>query len=84
MIFLSGGGLFYIKTLPDDEQNVWLMLLLLLGLLYGLLKSTRNWAYDNPKPKENEEENEPIVYKKTKIPDLDEMVKNLKKDKEKK
>ena len=82
MIFLSGGGLFYIKTLPDDEQNVWLMLLLLLGLLYGLLKSTRNWAYDNPK--NNEEENEPIVYKKTKIPGLDEMVKNLKKDKEKK
>ncbi len=79
LVFLSGGGLFYVKTLDDKDQNIWLMLLLLLGLMYGLLKSTRNWAYDNPKPKEDEEEADKPVYKNKDIPSLEEMTKKLKK-----
>jgi hypothetical protein len=83
LIFISGGGLFYIKTLPDEQQNLLLMLLLLLGLLYGLMKSTRNWAYDNPKPKEGEGEDEQLKYKERDIPGLEEMIKNIKDKKEK-
>jgi len=78
LIFVSGGGLFYIKTLPDEEQNIWLLLLLLVGLLYGLMKSTRNWAYDNPKATEEDEEEKP-VYQDRDIPSLEEMVKKKKK-----
>ncbi len=79
LIFVSGGGLFYIKTLPEEEQNIWLMLLLLFGVLYGLMKSTRNWAYDNPKNTEEDEEEKP-VYKDRNIPSLEEMIKNKKKE----
>ncbi len=79
LIFASGGGLFYIKTLPDDRQNIWLMLFLLLGVLYGLMKSTRNWAYDNPKSKE-EEKTPPPVYKDRNIPSLNEMIKKKNKE----
>jgi len=79
LIFVSGGGLFYLKTLPDNEQNVWLLLLLLVGLLYGLMKSTRNWAYDNPKTNEEDEEKDQPVYQDRDIPSLEEMVKKKKK-----
>ena len=76
LIFISGGALFYIKTMPDDEQNFWLMIFLLIILMYSLLKSTKNWAYDNPKPKEEEEET--LEYKNPDIPSLEEMSKNYK------
>ena len=79
LIFVSGGGLFYLKTLPDEEQNIWLLLLLLIGLLYGLMKSTRNWAYDNPKTNEDEHEEDKPVYQNPDIPSLEEMVKKKKK-----
>ncbi len=76
LIFISGGILFYIKTLPDDKQNIWLMLSLFIVFLYGLKKSTQNWAYDNPK--EKEEEKDKLIYKDTDIPSLEEMIKNNK------
>lgn len=75
LIFISGGALFYIKTLPDDEQNFWLMIFLLIILMYSLLKSTKNWSYDNPKPKEDEEEKETLEYKNPDIPSLEDMIK---------
>ncbi len=78
LMFISGGILFYVKSLPDKEQNLWLMLGLLFVLLFSLKKSTQNWAYDNPK--ENEEEQEKIVYKDKDIPSLEEMIKNNKKE----
>ncbi len=71
LMFVSGGILFYIKTLADDEQNIWVMLLLLIVVMYSLMKSTRNWAYDNPK--KTEDETEKIVYKDVDIPSLEEM-----------
>ena len=76
LFFITGGILFYIKTLPDAQQNIWVMLGLLILLIFGLLKSTRNWAHDNPKPKDEDNENE-LVYKDTNIPTLEEMTKNL-------
>ena len=81
LIFVSGGGLFYLKTLPGDEQNIWVLLILLLGLLYGLMKSTRNWAYDNPKTTEKDEEKDKPVYQDRDIPSLEEMVKKKKESK---
>jgi len=77
LILISGGILFYIKTLDHDKQNIWLMLFLLLVLLYSLKKSTQNWAYDNPKDKEEAEEPD-LQYKDRNIPTLEEMTKNLK------
>ena len=77
LMFLSGGILFYIKTLPDEKQNLWVMLLLLVILIYSLLKSTRNWAYDNPKDKEENQENK-LEYKDKDIPSLEEMIKKKK------
>ncbi len=79
LIFLSGGSLFFIKNQPDEEQNIWLMLVLLLVLMYSLMKSTQNWAYDNPKPDPDEEKNKP-VYKDRDIPSLEDMIKKHKKD----
>ncbi len=76
-MFISGGILFFLKTLPDSDQNIWLMLILLVILMFSLLKSTQNWAYDNPKNRE-EEDSEKIVYKEKDIPDLNEMIKNIK------
>ncbi len=78
LMFLSGGSLFYINTLPDEQHKLWVMLLLLVVLMYSLLKSTRNWAYDNPKDKEETPENK-LEYKDKDIPTLEEMMK--KKDK---
>lgn len=83
LIFISGGALFYIKTQAEDQQNFWLMIFLLIVLMYSLMKSTKNWAYDNPKPKEGEEETEKLVYKDKNIPTLEDMTKNIKKFKEK-
>ena len=83
LIFISGGALFFIKTKPDDEQNFWVMIVLLIILMYSLLKSTKNWAYDNPKPKDDETDEPKVVYKKKNIPSLEEMTKNLKKNKQK-
>ncbi len=77
LFFISGGILFYIKTLPDQDQSLGVMLVLLAILMYSLLKSTKNWAYDNPKPKEEEESEEKPVYKEKNIPSLEEMTKNL-------
>ncbi len=79
LIFLSGGALFFIKTKPDDKQNFWLMMVLLIILMYSLLKSTKNWAYDNPKPKDDEIDEPKKVYKQKDIPSLEEMTKNFKK-----
>ncbi len=81
LVFLSGGALFFIKTQPDDEQNFWVMIILLMILMFSLLKSTKNWAYDNPKPKDGEEENEKnkLVYKNKDIPSLEEMINKKKK-----
>ena len=76
LFFITGGILFYIKTLPDEKQNIWVMLGLLVLLIFGLMKSTRNWAHDNPKPKDEDNEND-LVYKDTNIPTLEEMTKNL-------
>jgi len=78
LIFLSGGALFFVKTKPDDEQNIWLMLILLIILMYALLKSTKNWAYDNPKPNDEEQADDEPVYKKREIPSLEEMTKKTK------
>jgi len=78
LFFITGGILFYIKTLPDEQQNIWVMLGLLVLLLFGLLKSTRNWAHDNPKPKDDEVDEDKPVYKDKNIPTLEEMTKNLK------
>ena len=83
LIFISGGALFFIKTKPDDEQNFWLMMILLIILMYSLLKSTKNWAYDNPKPKDDETNETKVVYKQKNIPGLEEMTKNLKKNNQK-
>ncbi len=44
--------------------------------MYSLLKSTKNWAYDNPK--QNEEKKETLEYKNPDIPSLEEMSKNYK------
>jgi len=79
LMFLSGGSIFYIKTLPDKQQNIWLLLTLLIVLLYSFMKSTKNWAYDNPKETEEENEENKIVYKNTDIPSLEEMIKNSQK-----
>jgi len=81
LVFLTGGGLFYIKTLPEQKQNLWVMLLLLIGLLYGLMKSTRNWAYDNPKNDEEAPPSNKPVYKDKNIPSLEEMIKHNEKKK---
>ncbi len=81
LMFLSGGSIFYIKTLPDEKQNIWLLLILLVIMMYSLLKSTKNWAYDNPKEPEEESEQNKIVYKKKDIPSLEEMIKNSQKKK---
>ncbi len=83
LVFLSGGSLFFIKTQPDEYQNFWVMIILLFILMYSLLKSTKNWAYDNPKPKEDEEETQRPVYKDKDIPTLEEMIKNHKKNAQK-
>ncbi len=79
LIFLSGGMLFFIKTKPDDQQNFWLMIFLLIILIYSLFKSTKNWAYDNPKPKEDTDKKEISKYKNPDIPSLEEMIKNTNK-----
>jgi len=79
LIFISGGLLFYINTLPKEERNVWVMLGLLVVLLVSFMKSTRNWAYDNPKETEEEQEANKIVYKDKDIPSLEEMIKKKKK-----
>jgi hypothetical protein len=82
LVFISGGALFFIKTQPEKDQNFGLMILLLIILMFSLLKSTKNWAYDNPKPKEGEEDStDKPVYKNKDIPSLEEMTKNIKKDK---
>jgi energy-converting hydrogenase Eha subunit F len=78
LIFISGGSLFFIKNQPEDQQNIWVMLLLLLVLMYSLMKSTQNWAYDNPKPDPEEEEKEKLVYKDRDIPSLEDMIKKNK------
>jgi len=79
-MFISGGILFYLKTLPDNDQNIWVMLILLILLMYSLMKSTQNWAYDNPKnTDENTDEQKP-VYKNRDIPSLEEMTRNIKKE----
>ncbi len=77
-MFISGGILFYIKTLPDSDQNLWVMLSLLIVLMFSLMKSTQNWAYDNPKKTEEEDQQEMLIYKNRDIPTLDEMTKNIK------
>ncbi|HFX17950.1 MAG TPA: hypothetical protein ENK64_02260 [Flavobacteriales bacterium] len=80
LVFISGGALFFIKTQPEKEQNFGLMILLLIILMFSLLKSTKNWAYDNPKPKDDEENaDDKPVYKNKEIPSLEEMTKNIKK-----
>ncbi len=81
LFFISGGVLFYIKTLPDEDQSLGLMLALLIILMYSLMKSTRNWAYDNPKPKEEETESDKLVYKEKNIPSLEDMAKKLRDNK---
>ncbi len=83
LIFISGGALFFIKTKPDDEQSFWLMIFLLIILMYSLLKSTKNWAYDNPKLKDDETDKPKTVYKQKDIPSLEEMTKKLKNNKQK-
>jgi len=82
LIFISGGALFFIKTQAEDQQNFWLMIFLLIVLMYSLMKSTKNWAYDNPKPKEGEEDAQELVYKDKDIPTLEDMAKNIKKTKD--
>ena len=72
-MFFSGGILFYIKTLPNNKQNIWVMLFLLLILMFSLMKSTQNWAYDNPKEKEDDNNKEKLVYKDRDIPSLENM-----------
>ena len=79
LMFISGGILFYIKTLPDSDQNLWIMLSLLIVLMFSLMKSTQNWAYDNPKKIEEEDQQEMPGYKNRDIPTLEEMTKNIKK-----
>ncbi len=79
LIFLSGGGLFFINNQSDEDQNIWLMLFLLVVLMFSLMKSTQNWAYDNPKEDPEEEEKNKIVYKNKDIPSLEDMTKNIKK-----
>ena len=79
LIFLSGGGLFFINNQSDEDQNIWLMLFLLVVLMFSLMKSTQNWAYDNPKKDPEEEEKNKIVYKNKDIPNLEDMTKNIKK-----
>ena len=81
LIFISGGSLFYIKTLPNDKQNIWLMLLLLVILLFSFMKSTKNWAYDNPKNTEEENSDEKTIYKDKDIPSLQDMIKKKNKNK---
>jgi len=83
LVFITGISLFYIKTLPEKDQNVFVMLVLLFIMLYGLMKSTRNWAFDNPKNEEEENESK-IVYKDKNIPSLEEMNKRLSKKNHKK
>ena len=77
LIFISGGLLFYIKTLPDADQNIWLMLFLLGIMMFSLMKSTKNWAYDNPKNTEAEDDEDKLVYKDKDIPTLQEMIKKI-------
>jgi len=79
LIFISGGILFYINTLPKADRNVWLMLAMLVVLLFSFMKSTKNWAYDNPKDNEEENEAKKTVYKDKDIPTLEEMIKKRKK-----
>jgi len=79
LIFISGGLLFYINTFPKEDKNVWLMLGLLVVLMVSFMKSTKNWAYDNPKETEEEQESNKPVYKNKDIPSLEEMIKKKKK-----
>ena len=51
--------------------------------MYSLLKSTKNWAYDNPKLKDDETDKPKTVYKQKDIPSLEEMTKKLKNNKQK-
>ena len=78
LIVFSGGMLFYLNKISDEEPNIWILLFFLFILMYSLLKSTKNWSYDNPKNnEENEEEknNNKLVYKDKNIPTLEEMIK---------
>ena len=82
LVFISGGSLFFIKNRPDEDQNIWVMLVLLVVLMYSLMKSTQNWAYDNPKEDPEEEKKDKLVYKNKDIPSLEEMTRNSRKNKE--
>jgi len=81
LFFITGGTLFYLKTLPKEQQHLGVFLALFIIMMFALLKSTRNWAYDNPKNKEDEENTtDKPVYKEKNIPTLEEMIQKNKKE----
>jgi len=86
LIFLAGGMMVWEKSRPEARQRLWFLLLWFAVMLYAFYKATRNWAHDNPKPSKEElleearrkAKEKPPEIRDTRIPDLTEMVKNLK------
>jgi len=83
LFFTTGGTLFYLKTLPKENQHLGVLLALFIIMMFALIKSTRNWAYDNPKNTEDEKTaTDKPVYKDKNIPTLEEMMQNIQKKKQ--
>jgi hypothetical protein len=87
LIFVSAGLLFWEKSKPDDQVRLWWMLLWFGVMIIVFFKATKNWAHDNPKPSIEElleeagQKKKTPEIKDTDIPDLNQMMENLKKKK---
>ncbi len=89
IILIAVGFLVWEKSKPDEQVRLWFLIFWFVVMITAYFRATRNWAHDNPKPsveelleeekmKENTKETE---IKDVDIPDLNQMVKNLKKKK---
>jgi len=84
LIFVAGGFMVWEKSKPLDRQRLWFLLTWLVVMLYAFFKATRNWAYDNPKPSNEELLERERTKKQTPeirdvdIPSLEEMTRKLK------
>ena len=82
IIMTTAGLLVWEKAKPDKEERLWFLLLGLFVMIWAYFKATRNWAYDNPKPKPGEEEQSgkpEYEIKNPDIPDLTTLADNLEK-----
>ncbi len=80
IVLVSAGMIVYEKAKRDNEESLAWLLFWFVVMMTAFYFATRNWAYDNPKPKPGEEDTDEADLPEIQdvdIPSLDEMIKKL-------